>query len=107
MTPTQEPQMPILQDRKFDFSTGRLVNRASGETIPDDEPVFILRARDRHALKAVQFYAGMVEVEHHWRATQETVEAFQRFADEHPDRMKEPGITRAFNLSSGDAEDAG
>ena len=90
--------MADLQDRKFDFSTGKLVNRASGEPIPDDEPVFILRARDRHALAAIQFYKELVEVDHHAQAIQETIEAFEQFAAEHPDRMKEPGITRAFNL---------
>lgn len=29
--------------------------------IPEDEPVFILRAQDKHAAMAVAFYAGALE----------------------------------------------
>lgn len=87
------------QDGKFDFSSGRIVNRISGEVIPDDEPVFIFRARDHHARKAIEFYQTIVEDEHHKAAIAETVEAFEVFAEMHPERMKEPGITRHFQLT--------
>lgn len=66
--------------------------------LPPDEPVFILRARDHHALKAIQFYQALVQTEHHTFAIQETIEAFETFAAEHADRMKEPGITKHFAL---------
>lgn len=40
---------------------GALYNRATGERIPDDEPVFILRAKDAHAPATIAFYEGLVE----------------------------------------------
>lgn len=63
-------------------------------TIPDDEPVFILRGKDKLAMQVVKVWmdlareAGvnqgkMIRVREHF-------EAMERFSDEHPDRMKIP-----------------
>lgn len=48
--------MKVEQESKFDAVDGRLVNRATGEPIPDDEPVFVLRAKDASAVKALVTY---------------------------------------------------
>ena len=83
--------MDINQSPKYDVSAhGHLVNRASGETIPDDEPVFILRARDRWAIDALLHYQGLCEDRDHRVAVERIIEEFDRFADENSDRMKEP-----------------
>ena len=83
--------MDINQSPKYDVSAhGRLVNRASGETIPDDEPVFILRARDRWAIDALLHYQGLCEDRDHRVAVERIIEEFDRFADENSGRMKEP-----------------
>lgn len=37
---------------------GRLVNRETGEAIPDNEPVIVFRGKDRHALWAIKEYAN-------------------------------------------------
>lgn len=87
------------QDRKFRFVAGRFVNRVSGEEIPLHEPVIIFRARDRHAVRVLQFYLGLAVDEHHRAAIRERIADFQRFADYHA--VKEPGITHDFRLRDG------
>jgi len=90
---------PMAEDRKFKFEDGKFVNRVSGEAIPDDEPVIIFRARDRHALRVLRFYLTLVD-EHHRQAILDRINAFQAFEQAHPDRLKEPGITRDIRLDS-------
>jgi hypothetical protein len=89
----------MAEDRKFKFENGRFVNRVSGEAIPDDEPVIIFRARDRHALAVLDFYRSLADDEHHRRAITDRINEFYAFAQEHADRMKEPGITRHIRLN--------
>ena len=81
------------QDRKFKFENGQFVNRVSGEPIPLDEPIVIFRARDQHSLNVLREYLAMVKDEHHQQAIRERMSEFADFARNHPDRMKEPGIT--------------
>lgn len=75
----------------------RLVNRASGKPIPEDEPVFILRGQDRVASQGIADYGRALErydgairpmpIEHDvWTRYEE----FERFAVNHPERMKTP-----------------
>jgi hypothetical protein len=69
---------------------GQLVNRATGEAIPDDEPVFVFRARDKHAAMALAAYHNLCADQAHRDIVQKRIEDFVRFANAHPDRMKEP-----------------
>lgn len=78
------------QEPKYDVANGRIVNRDSGEAIPDDEPVFIFRARDVHAVDALHGYLMHVMDAHHMGCVSRRIDDFKRFAAEHPDRMKEP-----------------
>ena len=89
-----------MEDRKFKFENGQFVNRVSGEPIPDDEPVILFRARDGHALPLLYVYLDMVNDPHHKQAVQDRIDEFTRFAADHPERMKEPGITRHIALNS-------
>ena len=88
MKPTQEP--------KYDVNiAGQICNRATGEPIPDDEPVFIFRARDRKARKALVDYLHACDDDGHRDAIEKRVIDFTRFAERHPDRMKEPDTVSA------------
>lgn len=79
------------QEPKYDMNPqGKLYNRNSGNVIPDDEPVMIFRARDRHAAKAIQYYLSLCSDENHKDVVAGRHADFARFAVEHPDRMKEP-----------------
>lgn len=62
--------------------------------IPDDEPVFILRGKDKLAVAAVRYwmdlaYRAKVNDEKMMKV-QDHLNAMQLFAIEHPDRMKIP-----------------
>ena len=70
---------------------GRIVNRASGEAIPDEEPIFVLRAKDRLAVRTLTAYFSAIEDPEHARAVATRLEDFKRFAREHPERMEDPG----------------
>lgn len=78
------------QEPKYYFADGKVINRASGEVIPEDEPIFIFRARDRKAVKALRAYAdacGKIDQED---VVLSRVKQFEHFARDNPDRMKEP-----------------
>lgn len=87
MLETQEPKYGINEN-------GQLFNRKTGNVIPDDEPVFILRARDIHAADTLRNYYAACEIEGHRKVVYERIVDFNRFAIEHPDRMREPGELR-------------
>lgn len=80
------------QEPKYTTGTkdGRLVNRATGKPIPDDEPVFVLRAQDIRALAALRYYLVSCSEVDHINAVQVRIKDFEAFAAAHPDRMKEP-----------------
>lgn len=94
MKPEQDPKYDAFA---YDVAhgealSGRLVNRASGQVIPDDEPVFILRARDVHAFELLRCYLGMVDDGQaaHRDAVRARIKDFQMFALDYPERMKRP-----------------
>jgi hypothetical protein len=90
-----------MEDSKFKFEDGRFVNRVSGEAIPDDEPIFIFRARDYYALQTLEHYRKLVGDDYHRQAIDESIYDFRAFKRANPARMKEPGITRHMKLKGG------
>lgn len=90
----------MAEDRKFKFVDGRFVNRVSGEAIPEDEPVILFRARDRKALPRLRDYRDACDDPHQKRAVQDRIDEFEAYQAAHPDRVKEPGITRHIQLNS-------
>ena len=94
MRETQEPKYGITSAEKYPQPGAMLVNRFTGEVIPHDEPVFVLRAKDRHALRTLLYYASEVEQHEHRSAVTDRAADFARFAAEHPERMKEPDTAR-------------
>lgn len=87
MIVTQEPKYGITDD-------GKIINRKTGNIIPDDEPVFILRARDIHALNTLAFYFNSCRVPGHKQVVMERIVQFRDFCLSHQDRMREPGGLR-------------
>jgi hypothetical protein len=90
MDPKQEP--------KYRAEGGRIYNRASGAQIPDDEPVFILRARDTTAVATLlHYYQGhrLCQNDQHADAVLQRLRDFQQFQREHPERMKYPDTAAA------------
>lgn len=83
--------LPEAQEPKYTINDhGRIVNRATGVAIPDEEPIMIFRAKDAEAGDAIDYYIDCCADENHQRVVSARVESFRKFASEHPERMKEP-----------------
>ncbi|WP_430434776.1 KTSC domain-containing protein [Methyloversatilis sp.] len=92
LTRAQCPKYTISQ------KDGRLVNRATGKPIPDDEPVFVLRAQDVLAIHALQDYQSRVYASGDFGqagAVSLRIADFIDFANAHPERMKSPDTAAA------------
>ncbi len=81
-----------MSDIKFRFG---LIKCSNGEAVPEDEPVFILRARDRYALQTLLFYDNVTRHlnAYHRGGMGDMIVAFEHFRAMHPERMKDPGVT--------------
>jgi hypothetical protein len=83
--------MKVTQDPKYGIDDdGRLCNIATGEQIPADEPVFILRGKDALAEQALLYYYSLVSMHDHKQAVHHRINDFKGFRLGHPDRMKAP-----------------
>lgn len=82
------------QDPKYDIQDGRIVNAASGVPVPEDEPLFVLRGKDKNAALALAYYKKLCADANHQMAVNIRLHEFVDFAHEHPDRMKEPDTVR-------------
>lgn len=90
----------MAEDRKFKFEDGRFINRVSGLAIPDDEPVMLFRARDKHALDTLLYYSSLIQDPHHRQAVADRVVEFAQWRIDNHDQLKEPGITGSIVLNS-------
>lgn len=93
--------LAIEQEPKYTTDGRHIVNRASKEPIPSDEPVFIFRARDIHAREALEAYACVLPQGEHRDIVCERVADFAKFAAREADRMKAPDTVRAGCASEG------
>ena len=78
------------QDPKYDIEDGRLVNAITRIPIPQDEPIFIFRAQDRHAVHFLRQYWWICKNEMHKEQVYACLCEMQAFAEKYPERMKEP-----------------
>jgi len=83
-------RLPVEQEPKYGVRDGLIYNRASGQVIPVDEPIFIFRARDSLAMQGLQEYMHLLGPGDHRYAVEARVKDFQRFKIDHPKRMKYP-----------------
>lgn len=81
-----------MLERKYGIVDGKLVKKSSGMPVPDDEPLFILRAKDRNALPALMGYVFLCTDLTHREQVMKSVLDFKNFATEHPERMAEPTV---------------
>lgn len=86
-------------DTKFHIE-GEEILANNGVAIPGDEPLFLLRARDHLALPLLAAYErlciGDKCTDFQLSGVTAIIEAFTGFRNEHPERMKQPGITRGL-----------
>lgn len=79
-----------MHERKYKIKDGRLVKRSNEVPIPDDEPLFIFRAKDRKALAALVAYNSILDNLEQKAAVTETINDFRDFQERNPEKMSEP-----------------
>jgi hypothetical protein len=79
-----------LQEPKYTVNGSAIINRATGEPIPQDVPVFIIRANDPYAVPTLTFYASLIArgPSTHLTAVMSRIGDFLGFKSDHPNRMK-------------------
>jgi hypothetical protein len=87
-------------DSKFSIHQDEIVKTSNGEPIPHDEPVMIFRGRDRLALPLIRIYRELGFIDgcndYHNTLIDKQIAAFEEFRAKHPERMKQPSITRGL-----------
>lgn len=80
------------------YIEGGNVFKANGVPVPPEEPIFIIRGRDKRALPLLKAYYEMCRVAgcNSWLlgGVGKAIDAFRSFSKDHSDRMKEPGVTK-------------
>ena len=84
-----------MNSTKYEIKHDEIVNRATGNAIPESEPVFVLRASDRHAAQAIRGYAQECLRIPHRDACLEVARQFEVYATANPTAMKEPDTAPA------------
>ena len=84
------PGLSLEQEPKYTTDGRHIINRATGEPIPSDEPIFIFRARDTYAGGLIGLYLRMLVRGVHSAAVFERCRQFAEFRARHPARMKYP-----------------
>lgn len=79
-----------MHERKYEIRDNKLVKRGSGAPVPDDEPLFIFRAKDRKALAALVAYSMVLNNLDQKAAVQKAINDFRAFQEKYPERMAEP-----------------
>lgn len=77
---------------------GYVVKTSNNERIPDDEPVFLFRGRDRLAVPVLLYYRDLAIQDgcndYMLNRVNTDLVAFEEFKERFPERMKQPGVTR-------------
>jgi len=85
----------MMNDLKYKIEGGAIVNRNTGRAIPDDEPVFVLRARDWLSLVTLREYVTLCEEDGcsqaHLQRVRAAIVQFMRWSRQHPELLKRPG----------------
>lgn len=77
---------------------GLLFKVSNGEILPEDEPLFLMRARDHLAVESLVKYRALAERDgcndYFLGLLNDTLKEFLDFAATHPEKIKQPGVTR-------------
>jgi len=79
-----------MHERKYTIKDGKIVKKSNLVPIPDNEPLFIFRAKDRKALAALVAYHMILDNLDQMEEVRKSITDFRRFQEEHPEKMGEP-----------------
>lgn len=96
------------QCQKYIIIDGALANAATREFIPVDEPIILLRGKDKHAMTALGAYHTACQDKSHKEAVAACMQEFYDFSESHPDVMGEPDTYSESEMDNdaGDGIDA-
>lgn len=99
----EDGTMGVDPDSKYKVK-GKIINVQTGQAIPDDEPIFVLRAKDVTAVAMLVKYAQLTKEAGssgmHEEFVLKRMRQFRKFSEDHPERMKVPDTlaAKASNL---------
>ena len=79
-----------MHERKYKIKDNRLVKRDGEIPVPENEPLFILRAKDRKALPALLAYHMILDNLSQMESVKKSIDDFREFQEKNPDLMGEP-----------------
>ena len=77
-------------ERKYKILDGKLVKRDGEKPVPEDEPLFTLRAKDRKALPVLLAYNMILDDLEQKEEVTKVINDFRRFQELNPQKMGEP-----------------
>jgi hypothetical protein len=85
-------------NEKFSVDGDKIVKTATGEVVPETEPLILFRARDRLALPMLEYYRKLCfqdgANDYQLESMDHMIAKFEKYAEENP--TKQPGITRGL-----------
>lgn len=85
-------------DEKHHIEGGKIIKTTNGTEVPESEPTILFRGRDHLALPMLEHYRELcVEdgcTDYQLESMDKMIAAFEKFAEENPKTMKQPGVTR-------------
>jgi hypothetical protein len=92
-------------DGKFHVDGDTIIKTASGETVPDSEPLFLLRGRDRLVVPLLHHYRYLCVLDgcndYQLDKLDEQIRSFISWSESNQGKMKQPGITRGLAYKRG------
>ncbi len=79
-------------ERKYKIDNDKIVKKSNGVPIPEDEPLFIFRAKDKYALSILLAYHMILEDLDQRSAVANSINDFKEFARNNPEKMTEPKL---------------
>ena len=83
--------------KKFHVENDQIVKTTNGEILKENEPLYLLRARDHLALPLLETYYKMCIsdgcTDYMLNDLKEIITDFRKFKENNPQIMKQPGIT--------------
>lgn len=79
-----------MHERKYKIKDNQLVKRDTEVPVPPEEPLFILRAKDRNALPTLVAYSMICDNLEHRQEVQKSVADFKEYLRLYPENMSEP-----------------
>lgn len=77
-----------------------IVKSTNEQSVPDEEPLILFRGRDHLAIPLLAYYAQLCKIDgcndFQMDSINRVALRFREFAEQYPERMKQPGVTRGL-----------